>query len=344
MSIYKRGETWWIQITTKNGKRIQQSAGTKIKREAQELHDKIKNDMWRQSNFDEKLRRSWQETVIRWLSEQEHRKSAGDDMQYLRWLNTYLKDTYLDQIDKDMIDYIKAEKLATGVTNNTVNHTLAFIRSVLNKAKNEWEWIGSVPPIKMLAVKKSRIRWITKSEAEILFRELPDHLEAMARFSLATGLRESNVTGLLWEQIDMQRQCAWIHADQAKANKDIAVPLNTDALAVIRAQLGKHATNVFTYKDKPVLKAGVRAWRNALARAGIENFRWHDLRHTWASWHVQSGTPLNALQELGGWADVSMVMRYAHLSSDHLKDYARNVENPTKNTVTNLLHLQNNKA
>lgn len=71
----------------------------------------------------------------------------------------------------------------------------------------------------------------------------------MARFSLAIGLRESNVTGLQWEQIDMQRQCAWIHADQAKADKDIAIPLNTEALAVIRAQIGKHQTNVFTYVD-----------------------------------------------------------------------------------------------
>lgn len=216
-----------------------------------------------------------------------------------------------------MIDYLKTEKLNTGVTNNTVNHMLSFVRSVLNRAKDEWEWVDNVPSIKMLPVIKSRIRWITKSE--VLFKELPEHLEAMARFSLATGLRESNVAGLEWEQVDMQRQCAWIHADQAKANKDIAVPLNSDALAVIRSQLGKHDTHVFSYKGKAVLKASTRAWRNTLKRAGIENFRWHDLRHTWASWHVQSETPLNALQELGGWADVSMVMRYAHLSSDHLK-------------------------
>ena len=55
--------------------------------------------------------------------------------------------------------------------------------------------------------------------------------------------------------------------------------------------------------------------------AGIADFRWHDLRHSWASWHVQAGTPLHVLQELGGWESVEMVRRYAHLSSDHLAEY-----------------------
>jgi len=67
------------------------------------------------------------------------------------------------------------------------------------------------------------------------------------------------------------------------------------------------------------------AWRNALSRAGIENFRWHDLRHTWASWHVQNGTSLQELQVLGGWASLEMVLRYAHLSGDHLKAAADRV-------------------
>jgi integrase len=60
----------------------------------------------------------------------------------------------------------------------------------------------------------------------------------------------------------------------------------------------------------------------SLSRAGIDNFRWHDLRHTWASWHVQSGTPLFALQELGGWESAEMVRQYAHLAADHLTPFA----------------------
>ena len=131
------------------------------------------------------------------------------------------------------------------------------------------------------------------------------------RFSLATGLRESNVTGLEWSQVGLARRVAWIHADQSKSGKAIGIPLNKEAVVVLRGQQGNHVRRVFAYGGKPVAKANTKAWRNALVRAGIDNFRWHDLRHTWASWHVQNGTPLHILQELGGWSEIRMVQRYA---------------------------------
>jgi integrase len=99
------------------------------------------------------------------------------------------------------------------------------------------------------------------------------------------------------------------------------VPLSKKAVVIIREQLGKHDSHVFTYQGNPVIQVNTKAWRQALQRAGIKDFRWHDLRHTWASWHVQAGTPLHVLQELGGWESVEMVRRYAHLSSEHLAGY-----------------------
>lgn len=150
---------------------------------------------------------------------------------------------------------------------------------------------------------------------------LPAHLAEMARFSLATGLRQSNVTGLEWSQVDLTRRVAWIHHDQIKNRKALSIPLNAEAVLVLRRQTGKHPVRVFTYRGRPVGWVNTKAWKAALRRAGIEQFRWHDLRHTWASWHVQAGTPLHVLQELGGWESVEMVRRYAHLSSEHLADY-----------------------
>jgi integrase len=138
---------------------------------------------------------------------------------------------------------------------------------------------------------------------------------------LETGLRKSNVTGLQWSQVDLRRRCAWIHPDQAKGRKAIAVPLSAAAVLVLREQMEKHPVYVFSYRANPIKQLNTKAWRKALERAGIEDFRWHDLRHTWASWHVQAGTPLHVLQELGGWESVEMVRRYAHLSSDHLVEY-----------------------
>ncbi|HFD87395.1 MAG TPA: site-specific integrase [Gammaproteobacteria bacterium] len=199
---------------------------------------------------------------------------------------------------------------------------LEIVRAILRRAEREWDRLERAPHVRMLPQAKRRIRWLTREEASCLLAELPDHLAAMARFTLATGLREANVVKLDWSQVDLARRCAWIHADQAKARKAIPVPLNAEAVLVVRQQEGKHPDRVFTYKGKPVTKANNHAWRKALVRAGIEDFRWHDLRHTWASWHVQQGTPLHVLQELGGWSDYEMVRRYAHLSVEHLAEYA----------------------
>jgi integrase len=339
MSIYQRGQnkTWWIQFTTPNGERVQRSAGTKVKQEAQELHDQLKAQAWREKRLGAKPRHTWQEAVIRWIKEQGHKNSIKTDIELLRWLDDHLHDKYLDEIDVIRVQLIQNAKLETGVKNGTVNRVMALLRAVLNKAAQEWQWLDKSPYVRMLPTAEKRIRWLTQEEAAKLLRELPSHLEAMVRFSLATGLRESNVTGLEWSQIDMQRRCAWIHPEQAKAKKAIAVPLNEDALAVIRSQIGKNHTHVFTYEGNPVTRANNHAWRKALKRAGIVDFRWHDLRHTWASWHIQNGTPLHVLQELGGWADSSMVLKYAHLSSDHLQSYAGNA-----GVVTNLLHSQQN--
>lgn len=168
-----------------------------------------------------------------------------------------------------------------------------------------------------------RIRWLSHAEAERLLAELPEHLSEMARFSLETGLRRANVTGLQWSQIDLMRRVAWIHPDQAKARKAITVPLSDTAIAVLRRQLSKkrkpeYLESVFVYRGKPVYQTVTAAWKNASKRASIRDFRWHDLRHTWASWHAQRGTPLQVLKELGGWETLEMVQRYAHLSADHL--------------------------
>ena len=174
---------------------------------------------------------------------------------------------------------------------------------------------------------KLRIRWIASEEAESLLSNLPEWLAAMARFSLATGLRQANVYGLEWSQVDLKRGVALVHADQAKARRAIGVPLNEDAVAVIRKQLGKHLRRVFVGPDGGQIDTwytypAQQAWVAGCKRSGIENFRWHDLRHTWASWHVQLGTPLYVLKELGGWETLEMVNRYAHLAPEHLKAHA----------------------
>lgn len=322
MSLIKRGTTWWVDFVAPNGERIRRSTGTEQEDLAQEYHDQLKAQLWRVHRLGERPRHTWNEAVVRWLKEQSHKATIETDKIHLRWLHQFLGDKYLDAINRDLIDKIKDAKLAEEVSNATVNRVLEVLRAILRKSVNEWEWLDRAPFIRMLKEPTRRIRYLTHDEAQRLLAVLPKHLSDMAAFSLATGLRRANVTGLQWSQVDLTRRLAWIHPDQAKARKAIAVPLNAEAVLLIRKQIGKHAVHVFSYKGRPITQVSTKAWYKGLAAVGIDDFRWHDLRHTWASWHVQNGTPLFALQELGGWESPEMVRRYAHLSADHLAPYA----------------------
>jgi integrase len=325
MSLYKRkgSPCWWVRFTH-NGRRIQQSTGTADRAKAQQYHDRLKASLWEQDRLGVKPGRSWNDAVVKWLEETRHKATHADDVARLRWLDKFLRGQPLDRISRDVIGQI-GEIKARESSGPTANRTLALIRAILRRACHEWEWIEKAPKVRMFKERKRRVRWITRVEAERLLSFLPAHQADMARFALSTGLRQANVTGLEWSQLDMQRRVAWIHPDQAKARKAIPVPLNDEAVEVIRRQLGKHSARVFTFKGKPVRAVNTKAWTRALRLAGIEDFRWHDLRHTWASWHVQAGTSIQELQELGGWESVEMVRRYAHLAPENLAKAAARI-------------------
>ncbi len=325
MSLHKRGNTWWVSFTAPGGRRIRRSAGTDDKTLAQEFHDRLKAESWRVYQLGDKPKRTWQEAVVRWLTEKTHKADHAKDVGKLRWLDQFLQGCYLDEIDRELIDRIAQAKLTTS-SRATANRYLALVRAILRMARDDWEWVERVPRVRLFPESKRRVRWLREAEARRLIAVLPSHLADMAVFTLATGLRQHNVSYLRWDQLDEARQMAWIHADESKSRKAIAVPLNGDALAVLARRRGEHPQYVFTYQGKPVDRTSTKAWHRALTRAGITDFRWHDLRHTWASWHVQKGTSLQELMELGGWASYEMVLRYAHLAGEHLRDVAQRID------------------
>lgn len=327
MAIYKRGNIWWIRYTEPDGRTIRESAQTADRRQAQEYHDRRKAEGWRLAKLGERPRHGWREAVVRWSDEHKDRKSMANVLTAFKQADPILGGLCLDQITRDVLAGLARRMQAAGLQNSTINSRMSAIKAVL-RAASEWGWLDSTPAWRRLPVTDRRVRWLTRDEAARLIAELPPHLAAMARFSLATGLREKNVCRLEWRQVDLERRIAWIHADQAKAKRVIAVPLNAEAVIVLREQIGKHPERVFTRAGKPLESSGWTAWKSALKRAGIENFRWHDLRHTWASWHIQAGTPVSVLKELGGWASLDMVMVYAHLAPEHLAEHAERIAIP----------------
>ncbi len=338
MSVYKRkgSKIWQIEFYF-NEQRIRQSSKTKDKTEAEQKEAELKRQLWRNHNLGDKPKRSWKDAVVKYLNDKQHKKSIDSDITGFRTLAPYFEHFHIQDLTRlnidEILDIVQHER---EISNARVNRLASFIRAMLNMACDEWEWIDKAPKIRMRSESQMRIRWISEPEAFKLISVSPKHFKNVIKLALATGLRKTNIMTLRWSQIDMQRHCAWIYADEAKGKRNIAVPLNEDAIDALKAQIGLHDEYVFTYAGRP-FRLDYTTWHETIAKAGISNFRFHDLRHTWASWHVQAGTSLQELMELGGWSDIKMVLRYAHLSSENLKEASNRIV--TKKNFDNVIAI-----
>lgn len=375
MSIKLRYGVWHCDFVSPSGKRIRRSLETSDKRQAQELHDQLKAEAWRIEKLGDYPSVTFDDACLRWLQEKEHKKSLDDDKTKIEYFLEFFSGRLLSSItETDILKATsgminrkhkevweikaasakkKGSKIAPykpkPATQATKDRYLAFLRSLFRAAVNDWKWIGKSPTIKVRQKKEIRVRWLTKEEATTLIQCMPDVMKPVVMFALATGLRRSNILNLEWTQIDLQRKVAWIHPEDTKGGKAIGVALNETACRVLRMQIGKHQQYVFVHTEawhradgsptEKVRKMRVddnTAWNTGLRRAGITNFRFHDLRHTWASWLVQAGVPLTALQEMGGWESIEMVQRYAHLAPNHLVEHARRIDEAMGINGTNM--------
>jgi integrase len=333
MSIRQTGKSgiWEVRFTLPGGRRIEQSTGTADKKAAQQLHDKWKHEAWQQARLGKKPDRLWEELAKVWLDDAEANGKASlrDDVAKVRWFTQHLGGKRLSEINEDVIrDLVRLKRVqknryGKAVTNSTINRYLALLRAMLRKAWLELKWVEQSPPvIKLFKEPEGIVRWIEPQQAVLLLQELPLHQRRMVIFALAVGLRQSNVKRLTWAQINMQTRTMRVDAGSTKGNDHIGIPLNSMAMDVLHQCVGQHAEYVFTFNGNPVTQVNTRAWRNALKRAGIENFRWHDLRHTWASWLRQQGVPTSDIKEMGKWKSDKMVDRYAHLNVEHLRPHS----------------------
>lgn len=311
MSLYRQpgSDKWYVDISHR-GRRVRRSTGTADRQEAQRKHDELAARLWKLKAHGKHL----SDALLAWVEAKPRKPSS---LRALKQVRAEYADRPLAQVTEDSIVAAFGSK-APG----TYNKLAAIFRAALNIAHDRG-WIEAPPQIERRTEPTVEPRYLTAQEWKALRGELPDHLRPMADFAIATGLRWSNVAGLTWERVNLATKQAWIPASTAKAGKTIAVPLSAPALAALRATGKNRKGPVFTYAGKP-LKSPKTAWNKATARAGVPGFRWHDLRHTWASWHAMAGTPLDVLQQLGAWQTRQMVERYAHLAPSYVASFAGN--------------------
>lgn len=321
--LYKRkgSKFWWTRFQV--GKiRVRESTKTTKKKEAQEYENAKRERIWRQQKVSKSHGVSWAEAVVRWIQETDKRTVAMDE-EIIAWLDPYLGHLTLAEIDIDVIRDIRNARTKE-TSKATCNRYMSLVKAILNKARDEWEWVTSIPKVPMWQIEAQEPRFITPDEFEAFAELLPVPLKHIARFAVLTGLRRQNVTHLEWSRVNLEQSQAWIPASSSKNKKTFTCYLNSEAVELLESLKGDHKRWVFVYKHRdgelgPVVQTTTRMWRAAVEKAGIAPFRFHDLRHTWASWHIQRGTTLPVLQRLGGWSDISMVMRYAHLGASDLR-------------------------
>lgn len=254
----------------------------------------------------------------------------------------------------------RAERLKAGVLPTTVNREVAALKAVLSKAV-EWEYLDTTPlprgKLKALKVDTHGVvKWLSQDEEQRLraaldarearirvdrasanewrrqrgYAPLPtlwdheyaDHLKPMVLLSINTGLRRGEVFKLTWVNVNFHTKTVTVEGRTAKSGKTRHVPLNAEALEVLRkwkAQ-GKGTGLVFPGKDGKPMDNVQTSWEGLLNDAGIAEFRWHDLRHSFASKLVMAGVDLNTVRELLGHVDIKMTLRYAHLAPQHKQD------------------------
>jgi integrase len=258
-----------------------------------------------------------------------------------------LYDRPLEKITREDFDKFKAARLKAGRLPATVNRDLDRLKAALSMAA-EWGLIERNPLAGVKRIKREigeRVRYLSPAEEKALRAELDaretvakekrrsgdawrrvrhlepmgpfqgysDHLMPMTLLALNTGLRRGELTHLKWADIDLEKKLLTVRAGYAKSGKARHLPLNSEAVAVLKTYGKQHAGKGPLFGVASVQKS----WAGLMAAAKIEGFRFHDLRHTFASKLVMRGVDLNTVRELLGHGDIKMTLRYAHLAPEH---------------------------
>ena len=251
----------------------------------------------------------------------------------LKWWEEQIGDVRLSDLSTSLISE-KRDLLSRTITNRKkqmsparVNRYMAALSTALNTSIREWEWMEDNPMRKISKLKepRGRVRYLKNEEKERLLvacNSVNNHLYLAVVLALSTGARQQEIWDLRWSNVNFETR--FITFTETKNDEFRSVPL----VGLGRELLLEHSRIrridsdlVFPSKKNPAVSYDFRnPWKKALVVAEVEDFRWHDLRHSCASYLAMNGVPMRTIAEILGHKTLSMVQRYTHLSTEHLTE------------------------
>lgn len=319
--LVKRGNLWYVDKHI-GGRRICQSTATASLEEAERFLARLAEEIRQASIYGVRPTRRFVQAAEKFVMENQHKRSLASDIGRLKSLMPWIGNECLHQLHRGTLQPWIEERQRQGVAAGTINHGLQVVRHILNLAAHEWKdengmsWLATAPKIKLLPNPEKRppypLNW---DEQTRLFKELPEHLAAMALFAVNAGCRDQEVCRLRWEwevQVPQLGTSVFIVPGRFVKNTDERlIVLNRIAKSVVDAQRGRHPTHVFVYRGRPITRMLNKGWLKARVAAGLPQVRVHDLKHTFGRRLRAAGVSFEDRQDLLGHRSARVTTHYS---------------------------------
>ncbi len=319
MGVVFKKNNWHIDYYLPNGQRRREKIGSSKKLAETVLAKRkveIAEGKFLEINKKEKVKFEDFSTEYLQIHSKVNKKSWKTDEYHLLGLKKYFCGKYLFTITVKDIEQFKTNRLIE-VAPATVNRELATLKTMLSKAVAWGKLHDNVAKrVKFLKEPRGRLRFLEREEIIDLLSKCSKRLRPIVVTALNTGMRRGEILGLKWYDIDFKRNIITI-LDTKNGEKREVYMNEQVKTALIRVPKNPESPFIFCKKNGKPFHNLRKSFFTALDKSDITNFTFHDLRHTFASQLVMSGTDINTVRELLGHKDIRMTLRYSHLSPSY---------------------------
>ncbi len=305
-----RGGIWHVDKRI-CGRRVCQSTDTANLQEAERYLVRIMEQTRQAQVYGVRPSRTFEQAAAKYVLENQHKRSIGDDVSRLKGLVPTIGALQLDRIHTGSLQPWIDKRRRDGIATATINQGLQIVRRILNVASGEWvdkhglTWLHAPPKIKLLPKMDARKPYpLSWQEQSLLLQALPGHLADMALFAVNTGCRDGEICGLRWEWEvavpELGTSVFIVPGSRVKNGDERLVVLNRIAQSVVDSHRGMHKSHVFVFDGKPILRILNSGWKRARLAIDLPHLRVHDLKHTFGRRLRAAGVSFEDRQDLLG--------------------------------------------